>query len=64
MARAFVSVAPEDTLGEAAEKLAAADAGSALVLDFGRLCGISPRATSCAPSPSGSTRAKRAFARG
>jgi CBS domain-containing protein len=40
MARAFVSVAPEDTLGEAAEKLAAADAGSALVLDFGRLCGI------------------------
>jgi CBS domain-containing protein len=40
MARAFVSVAPEDTLGDAAEKLAAADAGSALVLEFGRLCGI------------------------
>jgi CBS domain-containing protein len=40
MARAFVSVAPEATLGEAAEKLAAADSGSVLVLDFGRLCGI------------------------
>jgi CBS domain-containing protein len=36
----FVSTAPEDTLGELAERLAQADAGSALVLEFGRLTGI------------------------
>jgi CBS domain-containing protein len=40
MARAFVTAAPEDTLGELAEHLAEADAGSALVLEFGRLTGI------------------------
>ena len=40
MTRTFVSVAPEDTLGELAEHLAAADAGSALVVEFGRLTGI------------------------
>ena len=40
MARTFVTAAPEDTLGELAEHLAAADAGSALVLEFGRLTGI------------------------
>jgi CBS domain-containing protein len=36
----FVSAAPEDTLGELAERLAEADAGSALVVEFGRLIGI------------------------
>ena len=40
MARAFVTTAPEDTLGELAEHLAEADAGSALVLEYGRLTGI------------------------
>jgi CBS domain-containing protein len=40
MTRKFVVVAPEDTLGEVAQKLSAADAGSALVVDFGRLVGI------------------------
>jgi CBS domain-containing protein len=40
MSRTFVSAAPEDTLGETAEKMAALDAGSALVVDFGRLSGI------------------------
>ena len=40
MARRFVTAAPEDTLGELAEHLAAADAGSALVVEFGRLTGI------------------------
>ncbi len=40
MSRRFVSAAPEDTLGELAERLAAADAGSALVIEFGRLIGI------------------------
>jgi CBS domain-containing protein len=40
MMRRFVSAAPEDTLGELAERLAAADAGSALVVEFGHLSGI------------------------
>jgi CBS domain-containing protein len=40
MSRRFISAAPEDTLGELAERLALADAGSALVLEFGRLTGI------------------------
>ena len=40
MLRRFVSAAPEDTLGELAEKLADADAGSALVVEHGRLIGI------------------------
>ena len=40
MVRRFVTAAPEDTLGELAEHLAAADAGSALVVEFGRLTGI------------------------
>jgi CBS domain-containing protein len=40
MTRTFVAVAPEDTLGETAERLAASDAGSAVVVEFGRLSGI------------------------
>jgi CBS domain-containing protein len=40
MARRFVTAEPEDTLGELAEQLAAADAGSALVVEYGRLTGI------------------------
>jgi len=40
MTRRFVSAAPEETLGELAERLAAADAGSALVVEFGHLTGI------------------------
>jgi len=36
MSRHFVTAAPEDTLGELAERLAKADAGSALVVEFGR----------------------------
>jgi CBS domain-containing protein len=35
-----ISVEPWDTLGEAAEKMSAADVGSALVLDAGHLVGI------------------------
>lgn len=38
--RAVVSVAPEDTLGEAAERMAEQGVGSAVVLDAGRLIGI------------------------
>jgi CBS domain-containing protein len=40
MTGAEVSVAPEDTLGEAAERMAEDGVGSAVVLDSGRLIGI------------------------
>ncbi len=40
MAREVLSVAPEDTIGEAAEKMVDRGVGSAVVLDFGRLIGI------------------------
>jgi sulfide:quinone oxidoreductase len=40
MSTEFVAVAPEDTLGELAEKLRAQETGAALVVDFGRLVGI------------------------
>jgi CBS domain-containing protein len=40
MARAVVSAAPEDTLGEVAQKMADEGVGSAVVLDHGRLIGI------------------------
>ena len=40
MATDLLVVAPEDTLGEIAEKLRARAAGSALVCDYGRLVGI------------------------
>ena len=40
MARDVLSVAPEDTLGEAAQKMVERGVGSAVVLDFGRLIGI------------------------
>lgn len=35
-----LTVAPEDTLGEAAAKMAEADVGAVVVSDFGRLIGI------------------------
>jgi CBS domain-containing protein len=40
MSTEFVAVAPEDTLGELAEKLRDQETGAALVVDFGRLIGI------------------------
>jgi CBS domain-containing protein len=40
MARDVLSVAPEDTIGEAAQKMVERGVGSAVVLDFGRLIGI------------------------
>ncbi len=40
MSRDVLSVAPEDTLGEAAERMTEAGVGSAVVLDGGRLIGI------------------------
>jgi CBS domain-containing protein len=40
MTGAIVAVAPEDTLGEAAERMAEQGVGSAIVLDSGRLIGI------------------------
>jgi len=38
--RRFLAVAPEDTLGEVAERMAAENRGSALVVEEGRLIGI------------------------
>jgi CBS domain-containing protein len=40
MAREILSVAPEDTIGEAAQKMVERGVGSAVVLDYGRLIGI------------------------
>src|ERR687891_716480 len=40
MRRDFITVAPEDTLGEVAEQMVAVNTGSAVVKDFGRLIGI------------------------
>ena len=40
----FITVAPEDTLGEVAQRMVDLSVGSAIVKDFGRLIGIvSPR---------------------
>ena len=36
----FVEVAPEDTLGEVAERMTATNVGAVVVKDFGRLIGI------------------------
>jgi CBS domain-containing protein len=40
MVRDLVTVAPEDTIGEAAQKMVDRGVGSAVVSDFGRLIGI------------------------
>jgi CBS domain-containing protein len=40
MTRDVLAVAPEDTLGEAAQKMVDRKVGSAVVMDFGRLIGI------------------------
>jgi CBS domain-containing protein len=40
MTRDLVTVAPEDTIGEAAQKMVERGIGSAVVSDFGRLIGI------------------------
>lgn len=40
MRRDFVSVAPEDTLGETAQKMVDARTGAVVVQDYGRLIGI------------------------
>jgi CBS domain-containing protein len=40
MTREILGVAPEDTLGEAAQRMADQHVGSAVVLDHGRLIGI------------------------
>jgi CBS domain-containing protein len=40
MRRDFITVAPEDTLGEVAEQMVSVNTGSAVVKDFGRLIGI------------------------
>jgi CBS domain-containing protein len=40
MARDVLAVAPEDTIGETAQKMVERGVGSAVVLDYGRLIGI------------------------
>ena len=40
MSRKVLSVAPEDTIGEAAQRMADANVGSSVVLEHGRLIGI------------------------
>jgi CBS domain-containing protein len=40
MTRDVLAVAPEDTLGEAAQKMVERGVGSAVVMDYGRLIGI------------------------
>ena len=40
MTHSFLTVGPEDTLGDVAERMAEADTGSALVAEYGRLIGI------------------------
>jgi CBS domain-containing protein len=40
MRREFIAVAPEDTLGEVAQKMVDLNVGSVVVKDFGRLIGI------------------------
>jgi CBS domain-containing protein len=40
MTRDVLTVAPEDTLGEAAQRMADSNVGSAVVVDYGRLVGI------------------------
>ena len=36
----FIAVAPEDTLGEVAERMSAQNVGAVVVKDFGRLIGV------------------------
>ena len=36
----FITVAPEDTLGEVAERMSARNVGAVVVKDFGRLIGV------------------------
>jgi CBS domain-containing protein len=40
MRRELIEVAPEDTLGEVAERMSAANVGAVIVKDYGRLIGI------------------------
>jgi CBS domain-containing protein len=40
MRREFITVAPEDTLGEVAQKMVDVNVGAVVVKDFGRLIGI------------------------
>ena len=57
-------VAPEDTLGEVAEKMHERDVGSALVADHGRLIGILTSRDIFARSLAACTRARPAHANG
>ena len=65
MSREVLSVAPEDTIGEAAQLMADANVGSSVVLEHGRLIGIlTERDLLRVRWPSASIRARRAFGNG
>ena len=57
-------VAPEDTLGEVAERMRERDVGSALVADYGRLIGILTSRDLLRALAAACTRARRACASG
>ena len=60
----FLTVAPEDTLGEVAERMTAQNTGAVVVKDFGRLIGILTERECCARWRRACTRATRACASG
>ena len=65
MRRDMLGVAPEDTLGFAAEQMAERDVGAVVVLDYGRLIGIlSERDILRARSPGACTPPRLACASG
>ena len=64
MTNDLLSVAPEDTLGEAAQRMADANVGSAVVLDHGRLIGIVTERDLLRAWPDASIRATPAYASG
>ena len=64
MRRELIEVAPEDTLGEVAERMSAANVGAVVVKDFGRLIGILTERDMLRRWPRASTRARPASASG
>ena len=60
----FITVAPEDTLGEVAEKMMKQNVGAVVVKDFGRLIGILTERTCCGRWLRACTRARRESASG
>ena len=60
----FIEVAPEDTLGEVADRMNAINVGAVVVKDFGLLIGILSERDLLRRLPRASTLARRASASG